>query len=268
MQQPLPPLDHDWASAVGKWPIRLAEDPTLRKSFDLLRRKWTEVPFEQYNRCLSTDLLSLPDQDILRTWESAYRGGSTGEAFSVRGWYQTIYKDVFLGKKVLDVGCGLAPDTVFYAQHGAQVTFLDIAESNVRFAERVCRLKGIQDASFCHMEDLGSVERLPHDFDVIYCAGSMITVPIEIARMEAQAYLAHLVEGGRWVELGYPRTRWEREGRLGPVQWGDRTDGGAPWTDWHDLAKLRYMLWPRTFDTVLAIDFHGSDFNWFDLIVR
>ena len=261
-------FDPAWTHAHGHWPVDLRNDPTLRKSFDILRKKWGEVPFDQYERRMSKDLLQLSDQELLEKWEFAYRGSSTGEAFSVRGWYQTLYRDGLRGKRILDVGCGLAPDSIHFAEHGALVTFLDIIESNVRFAERVCGLKRISNASFCYMEDLTSLDSLPADFDVIYCCGSLINAPLEITRMEAQAILRHLPVNGRWIELAYPETRWEREGRLPATEWGERTDGGAPWMEWHDLQKLEYLLAPATFEVVLALDFHNSDFNWFDLIRR
>ena len=52
------------------------------------------------------------------------------------------------------------------------------------------------------------------------------------------------------------------------TEWGSRTEGGAPWVEWHDPLKLDYMLAPATFDTVLYLEFHESDFNWFDLVRR
>jgi SAM-dependent methyltransferase len=261
-------FDPSWTQADGRWPVDLRHDPTLRKSFDVLRKKWGEVPFDQYERRMSNDLLRLSDDELVEKWEFAYRGGSTGEAFSVRGWYHTLYRDAFRGKKVLDVGCGLAPDTIHYAQHGALVTFLDVVESNVRFARRVCDLKRISNASFCYMEDLNSLDALPTDFDVIYCCGSLINAPLQVTRMETQALLRHLPVNGRWIELGYPKARWEREGCLPETQWGERTDGGAPWIEWHDLQKLEYLLAPAAFEVVLTLEFHNSDFNWFDLIRR
>jgi hypothetical protein len=261
-------FDPAWTRAEGRWPVDLRHDPTLRKSFDVLRRKWGEVPFGQSQRRMSKDLLHLSDGELVEQWESAYRDTSTGKAFSVRGWYQTLYRDALRGKKILDVGCRLAPDSIHFAQHGAVVTFLDLIESNVRFAERVCRLKRIPNASFCYMEDLSSLDSLPIDFDVIYCCGSLINAPLELTRMEAQALLSHLPVNGRWIELGYPRVRWEREGRLPETNWGDRTDGGAPWMEWHDLQKLEYLLAPAEFEVVLTLEFHNSDFNWFDLIRR
>ena len=126
---------------AASWPINLKKDLSLRQSFDLLRRKWGEVPYTQYDRISSTNLLSLPDQEILQVWNNAYMTTSTGPGFSVRGWYQLLYKDSFRGKKILDFGCGLAPDNVFFAEQGANVTFLDIVETNVEFVKRVCKIK-------------------------------------------------------------------------------------------------------------------------------
>ena len=250
------------------WPVDLTKDPTLRKSFDVLRQKWGEVPYKQYERIHTSRLLAQSDQEVLDFWTQSFREGSTGKAFSARGWYQTLYKDIFRGKKVLDVGCGLAPDTVFYAELGAQVTFLDVVESNVEFVRRVCGLKRLKNVDFLHMVDLGTLEALPADYDVLYCAGSLINIPLEVARLEAQALLNHLPVEGRWIELGYPKTRWDREGRLPFNRWGEKTDGGAPWIEWHDLEKLDYMLEPAAFDVILEVEFHNSDFVWFDLIRR
>jgi 2-polyprenyl-3-methyl-5-hydroxy-6-metoxy-1,4-benzoquinol methylase len=261
-------MDPNWRRAAGAWPIDLDRDQDLDASFDLLRSKWKEVPCGQYERGDSTHLVKMSDAEILEKWESGYLSSSTGLAFSVRGWYQTLYRAIFRGKKILDVGCGLGPDTVHYAEQGAIVTFLDIVESNVHFVERICKIKGISNASFCHMRSLKDLESLPANFDAIYCCGSLINTPLELARMEAQALLRHLPPGGRWIELAYPKTRWVREGRMDEREWGSKTDGGAPWMEWHDLAKLDFILSPATFDTVLYLEFHNSDFNWFDLIRR
>src|SRR5437879_11153774 len=146
---------------------------------------------------MSSELPRLSDAEVLEKWTSSYAGSSTGSAFSVRGWYQTLYKDAFRGKKILDVGCGLAPDTVLFAEHGANVTFLDIVEANVRFAERVCRLKGLQNVAFCYMEDLLSLDRLPADYDVIYCCGVGNGDLLDTSRLETTPQSAHLPVGRR-----------------------------------------------------------------------
>jgi 2-polyprenyl-3-methyl-5-hydroxy-6-metoxy-1,4-benzoquinol methylase len=243
-------------------------DALLKDSFDLLRKKWGEVPATEMERALSGDLMKMEDADLLAHWSHFHDASSAGEAFSVRGWYQTIYKDVFRDKNVLDFGCGLAIDTLLYAEHGAKVTFVDLVRSNVDVVRRLCELKGLTDVRFCYMEDLRSLADLPRDYDVIYCCGSLINAPLEMIRLEAQELLGHLKVGGRWIELAYPKIRWEREGKMPFDHWGEKTDGGAPWMEWHDLAKLKSYLAPATFDVVMEVEFHGGDFNWFDLIRR
>jgi|ERR1017187_4782140 SAM-dependent methyltransferase len=249
-----------------QWPVDLASDPTLKKSFDVLRTKWGEVPRGDQDRVKTSDLLQLDDTEALEAWTQAFRASSTGRAFSVRGWYQQIYKDVFRGKKVLDVGCGMALDTIFYSEQGATVSFADIIPENVEYVRRVCSLKGLTRVNFLYVEDLRSLDCLPNDFDAIYCCGSMINAPFSVTRLEVQAMLRHLPIGGRWIELAYPKVRWEREGKLPFSSWGTKTDGGAPWVEWKDLTKLQQLFEPATFETILSLEFHNSDFNWFDLV--
>jgi hypothetical protein len=160
----------------------------------------------------------------------------------------------------------MAPDTIMYAEHGAQVWFCDIVPDNVEFVRRIAKLKGLSNAHFLAVEDLRSFDRLPEDFDAVYCLGSLINAPFEVTRLEVQALLPHLPKGGRWIELAYPETRWVREGSVPFNEWGAKTDGGAPWMEWKDLSKLRRLLEPATFDVILSLDFHNSDFNWFDLV--
>jgi SAM-dependent methyltransferase len=252
------------------WPFEpgVGEDVHLRESFRVLRTKWGEVPAGEATRVMSQDLLNLSDGDLLRTWTECYRDTSTGKAHSVRGWYHTLYCDIFCGKKIMDIGSGLGIDGIVYAEHGAEVTFVDLARPNLHLVERVCKIKGLSRTRFCYLEDLRALEQLPADYDAIYCCGSLIHAPLEVVRREAQEFLKHLPVSGRWIELGYPRERWVRDGRMSFREWGRKTDGGAPWVEWHDLEKIQGFLAPAKFDTVLAFNFHNNDFNWFDLIRR
>ncbi|HXG32745.1 MAG TPA: class I SAM-dependent methyltransferase [Bryobacteraceae bacterium] len=248
--------------------MNLSQDPWLRHSFDLLRTKWAEVPFTRFERLDTRTLLGRSDEELVRIWQTAHDSTATGERFGHRGWYELLYREIFRGRKVLDldVGCGLAPSTIYFAEHGAHVTFVDIVESNVEFVRRVCRARGVTGQAFCYLEDLRALDQLPGDYDFIFACGSLVTVPVEVARREAQALLEHLPLGGRWIELAYPKSRWLREGGLPFHLWGAKTDGGAPWMEWRDLDKLEYILAPARFDVVLSFEFCGGEFNWFDLL--
>jgi 2-polyprenyl-3-methyl-5-hydroxy-6-metoxy-1,4-benzoquinol methylase len=256
--------------AQTAWPYQpgVGGDMLLKDSFDLLRRKWGEVPATAMDRINSADLLKLADSELLARWEHFRSVSVTGHAFASRGWYDLLYRDVFHGKKILDVGCGLAITSLPFAENGADVTFVDLVQSNLDVVRRLCRLKGVENTRFCYMEDLGSLAQLAEDYDFIYCCGSMINAPLDVTRLEAQELLKHLKVGGRWVELAYPKSRWEREGYMPFDLWGEKTDGGAPWMEWHDLSKVKGYLAPAQFEVVLEVEFHDGDFNWFDLLRR
>lgn len=243
----------------------LAGDPDLEESFALLRRKWGEVPAGQIRRESSEALLALPDWDLVTAWDGFCRDASV---FARRGWRQVLYRDAFRGKRIIDFGCGLAFDTVHFAEHGARVTFVDIAPANVEVVRRLCQLKGVAGCEWLYLQNLQSLSVLHGEYDAVYCAGSLICAPLDVVRREAEALLPHLPAGGRWMELAYPEARWRREGELPFDQWGDKTDGGAPWMEWHDLSKIRGYLAPAEFDVVLAFEYHDHDFNWFDLVRR
>lgn len=167
---------------------------------------------------------------------------------------------------VLDVGSGMGFDALEFARAGSTVICCDIVESNLEVIRRMARLEQLP-VQTRFLAQMSSIDALP-EVDAIWCQGSMINAPFEVAAEESRRLLAKLRPGGRWIELGYPRERWVREGRMPGWLWGDRTDGGAPWMEWYDLPKLLRRLEPFPFDVVLAFNFHDDDFNWFDLRLR
>jgi SAM-dependent methyltransferase len=241
------------------------KDETGTRLFAALRQKWNEVPVGLGGRRKTADLLKLDDARLKSMWIDTHREATRGPGYQARGWYQDLYVDVLRGKKVLDVGSGLGIDGITFAKAGATMTYLDIAASNLDLLRRLCGIFDISASFFC-LEDLESLNQLPADFDVIWCQGSMLHVPFEFSRREAQRLLQHLRVGGRWIELAYPRERWHRDGAPPFDQWGKYTDGAAtPWAQWYDLPTLIARLEPAKFDVVLSFNFHNDDFIWFDL---
>jgi cyclopropane fatty-acyl-phospholipid synthase-like methyltransferase len=152
---------------------------------------------------------------------------------------------------VLDVGSGFAIDSITAAQNGAKVTFVDLAESNLRVIQRLCSILGLEGMNFLLLKDIESLRTLDRDYDVIMAMGSLHHAPFEVIKPEAIELVKHLKPGGRWLQLAYPKNRWEREGRMPFSKWGERTDGqGTPWAEWYGLRKLLRLLEPASFETV------------------
>lgn len=230
-----------------------------------LRTKWGTVPAGE-GRITTEELLLKSDEELLDWWLKTRERDITGERFSVRGWYHLLYKEILKDKYILDVGCGLGIDGITFAQAGANVTFFDIVKSNIDLVSRICNLLQIKNTKVFYLEDIKSISDLGM-YDVIWSQGSLHNAPASTIKMEVQEIVKHLKIGGRWIQLAYPKTRWERDGKLPFDRWGAITDGeGTPWCEWYDLSKLLELLEPAKFKVVLYFEFHNSDFNWFDLV--
>ncbi|MBI2513661.1 MAG: class I SAM-dependent methyltransferase [Opitutae bacterium] len=248
----------------------MSETNTLSSFLERLREKWREVPGSTQDRAFSGDLLQMPDAEFIARWQSWYENNCAGEnGYPVRGWYHDLYAPLAArGGRWVEIGSGLGYDGTFFAEQGAHVTFVDIVESNLKTIERVCRIRGIRNVEFVVMRELADLNQLG-EFDTVLAVGSLINAPFEMMCEERRVIASHLRVGGRWLELCYPRERWEREGSLPFSEWGKRTDGErTPWVEWYDLPKLTAALQPHRFDAILDRNFHNNDFNWFDLIKR
>jgi len=70
------------------------------------------------------------------------------------------------GKKVLDAGCGTGELSCFLAQHGAQVTGIDITQNSLAYARTQAQVKGLPNVTFIE----GSLLDYPfreHEYDLI-----------------------------------------------------------------------------------------------------
>jgi len=235
----------------------------------VLSDKWREVPGSTQERVYSSTFLEQPDTDFLGAWQALYDNNCWGQGYSVRGWYHDLYADLAArGGRWLEVGSGMGYDGIYFARCGAKVTFLDIVPDNLKVIERVCRMVNVTNVDFVHLDKFDRLKALG-SFDCILAVGSLINAPFELMCRERSELAAHLVQGGRWLELCYPKERWQREGGLPFSEWGKKTDGEhTPWVEWYDLRKLLSSLVPHNFDAVLAMNFHQDDFNWFDLVKR
>jgi hypothetical protein len=234
-------------------------------SFDALlpslAEKWRELPSgsDLADRRFADDLLNLSVADLSKHWEREYDSG-----IELRGWYWRLYRDTFRNRKVLEIGSGMRFDAMDFASHGADWTCCDIARSNLQVIGRVAAGKRL-DIRTLHISSIKSFDALPSDFDFVWCNGSLINLPFELAREESAAILPHLKRGGRWIELAYPRERWVRDGGPPFSEWGKMTDGDrTPWVEWYDMERLKQRLHPGHFETVLEYRFNSNNYIWMD----
>lgn len=227
-----------------------------------LREKWQEIPATRQDRAFSSDLLNWPDEQLLDYWEECRRQTTTPE---VRGWFQDLYKDDFWGLDVADVGPGVGVDGIYFAQRGANVTFVDIVEDNLNLLKRICSLKGIK-ADFYFIDDFFSYH-FKKNFDAFLFIGSMINAPFEFTQHQLKSMLAFLRPGGKALMLGYPKERYAQLGAKSCEEFGKMTDGErTPWCEWYDAEKVKLLFgdsfqlnWSRNFGQ------DNIEFNWFDL---
>ena len=239
-----------------------------RALFDLLRRKWIEVPGGLMDRVETNALLGLSARELRDYWTVVWSEASLGPAHAVCGWYHGLYAEIFRGKRVLEIGSGMGIDGLHFIKAGARWHFADIVQSNLDLIARELDAFGLTCEGFTWLRDLASIDALPGGFDFIYAQGSLINLPFALAREETLRLVRHLRPGGRWIEPFYPKERWEREGALPFAAWGAKTDGErTPWMEWYDLARLRQRFDPVGVRELLAFNFHHEDFNWFDLVI-
>jgi SAM-dependent methyltransferase len=241
----------------------LRKDPWSRDPLGTLRKKWSVVPLAAAQRVDGKAVIDLPDDELLSMWEAAY--AKEGE-LDRRGWYRLLYEDLVSNKKILDVGCGLAYDSLGFASRARSVTLSDIVPRNVDICRRVATMKGLTNVDYLVIRDVADIDSLDQDYDVVMAIGSLHHAPQHVIEPEVAALSRRLRPGGRWLQFAYPKTRWEREGSLAFDEWGPVTDGpGTPWTEWYDPEKLMALL-PQRFELVFYTEWHGAAFNWFDLV--
>jgi SAM-dependent methyltransferase len=174
--------------------------------------------------------------------------------------------DLLINKRILDIGTGMGISSIQFLKWGNQVTFADLAPSNLALVERLVLLMGLESrAKFLLIEDFLDLERVGK-LDILFSGGSLHHAPKEILEPEYKILESKIARGGRWLQLAYPKTRWVREGSPKFEKWGTYTDGpDTPYAMPIDAAFVQSMIAPRESRVILDYEFHSSDFNWIDL---
>jgi 2-polyprenyl-3-methyl-5-hydroxy-6-metoxy-1,4-benzoquinol methylase len=105
--------------------------------FEKLRWKWGTIPSGNALRQDSTYLHTLSDAEVPSNGSMRELTTHRAPDFGIRGWYHEMYRSFMPGKQVLDIGCGMGISTISFAEMDTDLTFVDIAEDNLRLVERL-----------------------------------------------------------------------------------------------------------------------------------
>jgi precorrin-6B methylase 2 len=262
------PSDNNPTGETGSSDNHLISPVWRENAFAVLAEKWHEVPVTHQDRSSTRAMLELGDEELLAVWSrrAAATGGPKG--LGVGDWEYYVYRELFKGSNVIEVGPGLGVLGVSFLEYCAHMTFIDVVESNLKLIERICRLKNLDNVKFLHLTSIEDLARLEGEYDAVFAHGSLHHAPAEVIKDEFTALASRLKVGGRFIMLAYPKLRWEREGCPAFSEWGKSTDGEAtPWAEWYDLPKLLEQLAPHRFHVLMTFDnIANSDMNWFDLV--
>ena len=185
--------------------------------FETLSKKWEEVPFrsETYSelrvlqgavpdldmfngagQVMSGKLQALSNEDLVHLWQEA----TTDDTFTM------YYASILTGKSFIDIGSGLARQTLKFVLYGAYGTFVDIVESNLEIIRRVAVSLGVADrVSTILFVSLPQLRRELDDemFDAVCAFGSLHHTPREIIQEQSRLLRDHLKPGGLWIQLAY-----------------------------------------------------------------
>ncbi|HXM96751.1 MAG TPA: class I SAM-dependent methyltransferase [Candidatus Dormibacteraeota bacterium] len=236
-----------------------------QKPFQTLREKPANFPLTTNAPACAAELLKLSDEALLEHWaKSRAETLAAWQKFSHSGWHHVLCAEDVRGKKIMDVGPGFGVPGIGLSLRGAQLTFVDLTESNLGVLKRLCRVMGME-AQFCLLKDRDSLRSLDSEYDFIMPT-ALLHAPSDVIRPDYQELIRHLKVGGRWLQCAYPKIRWLRDASPAFAGWGPMVGGPrTPWAEWYDAPKLLDVLAPAKFEVLLYEEWSDGQYNWFDL---
>ena len=117
--------------------------------------------------------------------------------------------ELWRGKKVLEIGCGIGTDTINFARHGATVTAVDLSEKSIEVARQRATLFGFQDRVRFFQANAEELSRsVPVEpYDLVYSFGVIHHTPHPERVLEQ---IRHYVRPGSTVKIMvYHRWSWK-----------------------------------------------------------
>lgn len=124
------------------------------------------------------------------------------------------------GRRVIELGCGLALPSIAAARAGASVLATDVCDEAVALADRNASANGvhIETAASDWAQPRELIRRAPFDLalaaDVLYERGSVATLLSLLPRLAPEAWLADPGRSAAGAFLDQARRRWRVETRV------------------------------------------------------
>jgi ubiquinone/menaquinone biosynthesis C-methylase UbiE len=132
------------------------------------------------------------------------------------------------GHHVLDVGCGTGTDAIFLAQHGVQVTGIDLSPEMIARAESKARDRGLADAIRLSSLDLAELHCLPAgEFDGIISSYASLNAVPTLTQFATDAARLLRPNGRMILHLVNGRSLWEWTGLLRHGRWAEARQLGT-----------------------------------------
>jgi SAM-dependent methyltransferase len=144
------------------------------------------------------------------------------DAWMRRILWQQYLRAFHRGQHVLDVGCGTGTDAIFLAQHGIQVTGIDLSPAMIGRAERKVGDLGLNHAIRLCAMDLAELHRLPAaEFDSIISSFAALNALSTLSQFAADAARLLRPNGRMILHLLNGRSLWEWGGLLRQGRWSE-----------------------------------------------
>jgi ubiquinone/menaquinone biosynthesis C-methylase UbiE len=141
-------------------------------------------------------------------------------------------------QRVLEVGCGIGIDLLRFAQGGARVTGVDLAETAIRLARQNFTLHGIDGGADLRVANGEALPFPDNTFDVVYGHG-VIQYTADAARLIAECRRV-LKPGGQAIFMVYNRVSWLNA--LSKVMRVDLEHEDAPVLRKYSIPEFRALL--------------------------
>ena len=110
----------------------------------------------------------------------------------------------YKGKKILEIGCGIGTDLARFAQGGADVTAVDLAENSIELAEKNFELRNL-NGTF-HVMNGEALQFEDNQFDMVFAHG-VLQYTSDTQKMFDEAHRV-LKPGGEFIGQLYNKKGW------------------------------------------------------------